>query len=659
MRLFLLVMLLVSAPLEAGENVWTPIGPEGGTVTDLAFAANGRTVYAGTEFTGVFKSVNTGRTWFLTDTSLRGAVRDLETDPVRPGTVYAATSQGIWKSDDAGRTWRNLTRLPEETADVRAVVADPLSPGVVYISAAGGFEAPRVFRSADGGASWQLANAGLPEGTVRAIAVHPRKRGVLFAATISGIFRSNNSGRTWRRSGLRGSDVIDLKIDPVQPHRLYAVRIVTDEEESPPTRPEIFVSEDEGGSWRLSASGLEGLHAGRLAVDPFTPGIAYFFSPFSGLYKTTDGGGHWTAALVLDSGGQAYSGFQAMAFHPRQPGIILLGRAGDGEPAILRTTQGGLTWSRSGAGLRALGVKQVVADPGTPGVLYALSGTALWKTGDAGRSWRKLEVPSITLLQVVLDPRTPSTLYLAAAGSTYKSVDGGETWRRIEGVSLRVLAIDPADPDTLYGADFTTIFKSTDAGEHWVDLPATRGFQSTVLTVDPNRPSTVYADFRHLERDGVSRSTDGGATWSTILEIRSAPLAPRLTFSDIAVQPGNPDRLLAAFFRSGFDFIPTRGGVYRTSDGGATWSLSRLEARNPPPPALALLFDPRRPSRAYAGSTDGRAYVSEDAGVTWSFLGQGLPSASVLDLEADPFGPDTIYAATEGGLFTLTQTTGH
>jgi photosystem II stability/assembly factor-like uncharacterized protein len=668
LRPLTLALLLLSAPLQAGENVWTPIGPEGGSVTALAFTANGRTVYAGTQDTGVFKSVDAGRSWSLTDTRLHGAVQDLATVPSRnSATVYVATSRGIWKSADAGATWRDLTpNLPGlfEPPDVRIVVVDPLFPDTVYVSLVGS-GAPLLFRSTDGGASWQIANTGLTNASaVRAIAVHPGKRGVLFAATSDGIFRSNDSGRTWHRSGPSRNDVFDVEIDPLQPSRLYAVRL-----ESPPfpPHPEILFSENEGGSWRASRSPIASSGPGRLAADPFTSGTAYFFSPSGDVYKTTDAGRTWTAAPLRDTlGGTAHSRIQALDFHPRQPGTILLGRFSAGDHVILRTTNGGASVSRSGAGLRAWGLRQVVADTGTPGVLYTHSLSVLWKSEDGGQTWRQLPVPEEGggISRLVLDPLDTWTLYLAATLYTYKSTDGGETWRRLDGAPplAAALAIDPIEPGTLYGGNhYATLYKSTDAGEHWTLLPATNAFGATILTVDPNRHSTLYANMRHpyepshVRPDSVHRSTDGGAVWTKLLEPQVPPQTPQLAFWDIAVQPGNSNRVLAAFSRNNVNGDPIRGGVYQTSDGGATWSISRLSAENPP--ALSLLFMPLRPSRVYAGST-GQAFVSDDAGATWTFLGRGLPSVPVTDLEAAPFLHDTVYAATPGGLFILTRT-GH
>ncbi|HVR98929.1 MAG TPA: hypothetical protein VMW27_20080, partial [Thermoanaerobaculia bacterium] len=176
-RRLLPALLLLCAPLWAGENVWTPIGPEGGTVRSLAIAPNGRTAYAGTTTGQVFRSADAGRAWTLTAPNLGGAVLQLEADPFQAGRIYAAAGAKLWRSDDAGRTWSDLTsRLPEGPVVSTALIADPLSPGVVYL---GGYSAGRVrvFRSADHGASWQLAAAGLPRSGYRlSLAVHPRRR---------------------------------------------------------------------------------------------------------------------------------------------------------------------------------------------------------------------------------------------------------------------------------------------------------------------------------------------------------------------------------------------------------------------------------------------------------------------------------------------------
>src|ERR1043166_9087005 len=131
-RRLVLVLFLLSVPLRAGEDVWTPIGPEGGLVTALAFAANGRTVYAGTFNSGVYKSVNSGRSWSPTGDGIRGSVEDVETDPANSAIAYAVTSQGVFQSGDAGATWTDLTsRLPglDGSTFTGTVVTTAAEPG--------------------------------------------------------------------------------------------------------------------------------------------------------------------------------------------------------------------------------------------------------------------------------------------------------------------------------------------------------------------------------------------------------------------------------------------------------------------------------------------------------------------------------------------------
>ena len=102
-RSLALTLFLLPFRLDAGQDVWTPIGPERGTVTAMAFSVNGRTAYTATQDGGVFKSINSGRSWSRTGDGLRGSVADLEADskdlevsPSDPSTVYAATSGGLY-----------------------------------------------------------------------------------------------------------------------------------------------------------------------------------------------------------------------------------------------------------------------------------------------------------------------------------------------------------------------------------------------------------------------------------------------------------------------------------------------------------------------------------------------------------------------------------
>ena len=212
----------LTAGAAAQPNRWVPLGPEGGAVRSVVMAANGRTLYAGTPGGSVFRSMNRGRSWAPSSEGLRGAVIDLHNPLRQPGTVYAVTSEGIFASFDASRTWtpRNAG-IPLNVGLVSLEVA-PSAPANLYVivRTRAGEDFPvldRVYRTQNSGAGWSLANRGLPEGAggdqVFDLAVDPSRPQTVFAATALGLFKTTNGGGRWARSGFAGSQVTAVAID--------------------------------------------------------------------------------------------------------------------------------------------------------------------------------------------------------------------------------------------------------------------------------------------------------------------------------------------------------------------------------------------------------------------------------------------------------------
>jgi photosystem II stability/assembly factor-like uncharacterized protein len=157
--------------------------------------------------------------------------------------------------------------------------------------------------------------------------------------------------------------------------------------------------------------------------------------------------------------------------------------------------------------------------------------------------------------------------------------------------------------------------------------------------------SAVYANGfpdHTFHRDELRRSADGGASWTTILDL---PIRDAL-ITAVAEDSHNPQRLWVAFKELDANVEPSAGGIFSTTDGGANWKLTRLTGN---PPVFSLLLDSRRAGRIFAAAGVGTVFVSEDGGATWTSESGGLPPARVVDLQADPFAPGTIYAATVGG----------
>jgi photosystem II stability/assembly factor-like uncharacterized protein len=220
-------LILLSAVLWAGGarmahgQVWTPMGPGGGSIIALVIdPATPTTLYAGTA-DKVFKSIDGGATWQAASAGLPdAAVRALAVDPTAPSTLYAGTdSTGVFKSLDGGATWQAASSGLTDPV-VRALALDPATPTTLYAGTDAG-----VFKSLDGGATWQAASMGLTDLGITALAISPATPATLYAATLSaGVFTTTDGGATWQAAsaGLTHLRVLTLALAVTAPTTLYA-----------------------------------------------------------------------------------------------------------------------------------------------------------------------------------------------------------------------------------------------------------------------------------------------------------------------------------------------------------------------------------------------------------------------------------------------------
>jgi photosystem II stability/assembly factor-like uncharacterized protein len=307
----------------AGVNVWTTNGPTGKDIRALAIdPANPATLYAGALDGGVFKSTDSGGTWAAANTGLTTPyVNALAIDPSTPATLYAGTSGGVFKSTDSGRTWAaantGLTNLY-----VRALAIDRSTPTLLYAGTWGG-----VFKSADSGRTWAAASTGLPTPYVDVLAIDPAEPATLYAGTLGPqFFKSIDSGNTWAYVGEGPNDpwgydsATALAISPATPATVYAG-----------TGYGLFRSADGGQSWTAVDTGLKDTYVRALAIDASAPstlyaGTAETYSSRagSGILKSTDGGASWTAM----NAGLANPFVSALAIDPSTPARLYAGTNG-------------------------------------------------------------------------------------------------------------------------------------------------------------------------------------------------------------------------------------------------------------------------------------------------------------------------------------------
>ncbi|PWU24810.1 MAG: hypothetical protein C5B48_04475 [Candidatus Rokuibacteriota bacterium] len=354
----------------------------------------------------------------------------------------------------------------------------------------------------------------------------------------------------------------------------------------------------------------------------------------------------------------------AFAFDRRRSNVVYIASrdARDGV-YVLKTTDNGQHWHMTGA--RGTGwmsdVLSLTSDPQHSGTLYAGTDTAVYKTVNGGRTWvafnqglfppdaKRYGPPGTTkwffdngwVLDMAVDPADSNVVY-SAAGAVRKSVDGGHSWKSVLlpypflprmrhpfGDVTRI-AIAPTRPESIYaiahGFDRhgagrrTTIYKSTDAGRHWhltggpaaTLPPSCCGDTEDALAVDPRNPQTLYAAVGST----VLATTDGGASWHSI-----AKGLPARDVTSLAVDPQRSGTIYAGVWidvNKAHTTHPLAGAIYRTTDGGQTWSevFHGFAVEK-------VAIDIARPSTIYAAGRASPDYHfrllrSTDSGRTWA-----------------------------------------
>lgn len=688
----LAVALLAAPGLSAGVNQWTRLGQDTGAVTALALdPRNAGTAYASTGG-ALFRTADAGATWTAMSSAPPCCVSTLLIDPQNPATIYAMSgAAGIFRSADGGASWSAVNSgLPVDdkgSYGVTSLAMDPRDPNTLYagIGRAGG----GVFKTTNAAASWTFASPGLPDGAVVALALDPQKRGTIYASTrAGGVFQSTDDGATWTalNTGLgyeinHGYDYISvLAIDP------QGVLYAAPQYGSAIDDSGLFVSGDSGASWyavksfsTYDDSTGTGFIVTAIAADPRNPGTVYAGTS-AGIYRTADWGATWIAVKTRAAAdAEPPFAISALAIDPLTADSVYAASPAIG---ILQSADAGATWMTVNSDLRETtppSPVQLKFDLETPGTLFApTAASGLFRSSDAGASW---SATNAGLQGPVFDVRV-SDLQIGRGmlyaidpywEDIFKSTDGGTTWKTalavdaaglvVRGARLiaNALAVDPRNPRTLYvagaywqnGAQIGPIhgiYKSTDAGASWSwagsGIPDTPDFATVrSLAVDPVNPATIYAGRFLAGFNGVYKTTNGGATW------KAAGMGG--TFSQVDILGIDPQHTSTVYARA-ITYIPGTAGccgwLFKTTNGGDSWTAANAGLPNY---VTALAIDPRNPGTLYAGTRSG-IYRSVDGGGNWVAVNDGLTNLSVMSLAIDPQNSSTIYAGTAGGLFTMT-----
>lgn len=573
--------------------------------------------------------------------------------PDEPFLFYMGnTGGGVWRTDDAGETWRNISDGQFAVGSVGAIAVAPSDANVIYVGT--GSAEPRgntspgngVYRSTDKGKTW--THMGLPgAGQIGKIQVHPKDPDVVFVAALGslfgrnderGVFRSTDGGRSWTKVLFvnDSTGVVDIAMNPANPRILFAT------------------------AWR----------AQRL------PWTMISGSMDGGVYRSKDGGDTWEKLSAgLPKGLFGKAGVTVSPANPERVWAIIEGEEEKGEGGVYRSDNGGDSWRRI-TGEKQLWHRpwyymRITADPQDENTVW-INNVLLYKSVDGGRQFIPTPtVPHGDSHALWINPHNTDIMVEGDDGGATVTLNGGRSWstqRNQATAELYRVTVDNQFPYRLYGAqqDNSTVsvpsLVSPAMISDFEQEYQVGGCESGHIAVDPRDPNIAYSGCyggsisRYDVRTGQAREIL--AYPQNQMAQRVGDLRYRFQWNaPIRISPHDPDVL-----------YHTSNHVHRSRNGGQSWEVISPDLTSNDPAhqdfaggpitsdgtgvevygtIFAFEESPLEAGVLWAGSDDGRIHVSRDDGGSWtdvtpSALADG---ATVNSIDISPTVPGRVQVA--------------
>ncbi len=571
-----------------------------------------------------------------------GDVRSLAYDPHNPDRILLGNSTGtIFLSEDSGHTWSHFAHLGDTDDYVLDHIVISSQDSHTIFAAAWNVQdqqAGDIFRSMDGGKTWQTLNA-MHGKSVRAFAVSASDPQTLVAGTLEGVFRSVNGGELWQKiSNQEIKNVESIAIDPKDPNVIYAG-----------TWHLAWKTANGGAAWEHinKEKGLiDDSDVFSMIVDSSNSSVV-FASACSGIYKSDNG---------------------AVQFHKIQ-----------GIPFTARRT------------------RVLKEDPSNPDIVYAGTTEGLWKTTDLGKTWKRMSDPEVVVNDVLIDPRDSRRVLLATdRAGVLASTDGVQTLAPSNhGYTHRYvssIAADKNDPNAILvglvnDREMGGVFVTHDRGETWTQKSSGLGGRD-VFTLKQTTDGGFVAGTNH----GIFLLPPNGSSWRPInaivnektsfkaakkgakkalaqktitksvldAKVNEIEIAPKRWLAATSVGlftstnqgktwTGGPvlgnKELVAAKSNGEVIVAATRTSVLFSTDNGADWQRANIPSYVTTIRGLAITPD----QQLLIASREG-AFRSSDSGATWERSYNGLPDANISSISYDESANRLLATSTATGV---------
>ena len=596
--------------------------------------------------------------------------------------AHADTNPALW----SGLKYRMIG--PERGGRVTAVTGVPSEPNVYYMGSTGG----GVWKTTDAGHTWHpMSDGQIPVGSMGAIEVAPSSTDVVYAGTGSskirsnvsigrGMYKSIDGGLSWKFSGLRDvGQISTIRVHPTNPEILWVAALGNPFVDNPERG--IYKSTDGGKSWKLVLHISDSAGAADLELQPGSPNVLFACmwhgqrKPWTiisgaregGIYKSTDGGDHWTklaGGLPSELFGRANVAISAAS--PNRIYALIEAKPGSG---LYRSEDAGATWSLiNGTGnltTRPFYYDTLGVDPNDANIVYV--GNEGWfRSIDGGKTFRPAQAPHGDHHDLWINPKNSQYMIQSNDGGANVSLDGGRSWStqlNQPTAEIYQVAVDDQYPYRVYGAqqDNTTVIVPSLPLGNGQDFRVGPGCETGPIIPDVKHPDLVYGSCKgQFSRLDMTTSNEA-RYWIGAQSLYGNPGAD-LTFRFQRVSPMevSPHDTRVVYYGSQY--------VHRTRDGGVHWELISPDLTAHPDgtqgasgepitrdatgeEVYSTLYSIRESTVQkgviWAGSNDGLIHVSRDDGKTWvNVTPKGLePGGRVQNLEPGTHKAGTAYAA--------------
>ena len=647
------------SPSGFSELRWRSIGPfrAGRTVGATGIPSQPNVFFIGVNNGGVWKTTDAGRTWRpIFDDQPTGSVGDLAIAPSDPNIIYVgsgeglqrpdlSTGNGIYKSTDGGRSWRHLGL--RDAQQIGSIIVDPTNPKRVFVAALGHPYGPNtergIYRSLDGGETWERV-----------------------------LYKDENTG------------AIQVAFDPGNPQILYADLWAARQgpwENGAWQGPGsgLFKSIDGGKTWRQLTKGLPDIAAGlgRIGFDisrsqPRTIYATVDANPeVAGIYRSDDGGESWRRLNGEPRIWGRGSDFAEIRVHPRNPEIVFAANT-----ASYKSTDGGKSFTGFKGAPGGDDYHRIWINPDHPDVMLFATDQGATITVNGGESWSSwYNQPTAQFYHVSTDNRFPYWVYggqqeSGSAAVASRGDYGAITWRDWRTVGVEeygYVAPDPLDPDITYGGKITRFDWKSGQVQN-ISPEVVRSGKYRFLRTAPVIFSPVDPKRLYYAGNVLFQTTTGGQSWEVIspdLSREKWEIPENVGVYRTPEMANMPRRgviytIAPSFHDANIIWAGTDDGlIHLTRDGGKSWT-------NITPPQLkswakVSLIEASHFDRdtAYAAVNTLRLddlrphiYRTTDAGKSWTEITRGLPDGGIVNaVREDPQRRGLLYAGTEQSVY--------